>query len=591
MVVPLSGTSIRLLSGVPFSNDYKHTRWFDTKSEQTTHFLARPRIQSIEQVNFQKIEGRHFFASNANINELWNANYFMFKNPSSHIDKWFYAFVTELEYINRSCTHVYFEIDVLQTWMFDMQFKPSYIVREHCDLYKADGTPIVNTVDEGLDYGTEYDIVSAEHFNPPNDLYYLVIVTKSLLHSEGGATPNTIKSSIIGVPQPLCYYIHPIRRDGTSPNVSIGGSNLNITSMSTLLSNIYSQDDAVDNIVSLYITEHIGYTPTGGSGFDFDSSKFSKAMIADGTNENIDTIYVKEMKEFLPYVIDCGKKYDHFKTVRESKLLMYPYCVTILEDFKGNRYEIKNEYLDSQNINVSVRGSLGTSNKVAYTLGAYSTGQTDLTSLEKARISLGSGMINTNPQDISIISDMLSAFLQGNRNSIENQQNSIMWNGVMDAIGGAVGGATSGGGVGAVSGAVGGVISGAGNTVLQLQGIQAKQKDINNTPPSLVKMGGNISFDFGNGYTGFYIIKKQIKNEYIKKLSDFFMMYGYKVNEVKVPNFHTRQSFNYVQTASCHIVGNFNNEDMQKLKSIFDNGITLWHVNDVGNYALENGVR
>lgn len=590
MTVPMSGTDIRLLSGVQFSNDYKNTRWFNNISEQTTHFLARPRIQSLPSVTFQRIEGKQFFASNASIDELWGANYFMFKNPSTHSNKWFYAFVTHLEYKNKTTTWVHFEIDVLQTWLFEMSFKPSYIVREHCDLYKSDGSPVINTVDEGLDYGTEYDVVSATHYKPPNDLYYLVIVTKSLIHNEGDAAANDIKSSVIGIPQPLCYYIHPIRKDGTSPNVSIGGSNVSLTSMTDLLSNIYSQENAVDNIVSLYITEHIGYTPTGGSGFTFDANKFSKASIADGVNQNIETIYVKEMKEFLPHVIDCGGKYSDFKPVRESKLMMYPYCVTILEDFKGNRFELKNEYLDSQNLNVSVRGSLGTSNKVAYTVASYLTGQSGLSSNEKMKVNLGSGFINSNPQDIPIITDMLSAFLQGNRNSVENQQNSIMWNGVMNAIGGAVGGASMGGGIGAIAGAATGVVSGAGNTVLQLQGIQAKQADINNTPPQLVKMGGNISFDFGNDYTGFYVIKKQIKNEYIKKLSDFFMMYGYKVNEVKVPNFHTRKSYNYVQTASCNITGNFNNDDLQKLKSVFDNGITLWHVNEIGDYSLENGV-
>jgi hypothetical protein len=103
-------------------------------------------------------------------------------------------------------------------------------------------------------------------------------------------------------------------------------------------------------------------------------------------------------------------------------------------------------------------------------------------------------------------------------------------------------------------------------------------------------MGSNTAFDYGNDYTGLYIIKKQIKPEYRKKIGDFFNMFGYKVNEVKTPNFHTRQNWNYVQTSSCMILGDFNNEDLQELKSIFDNGITLWHTEDVGNYTLENGV-
>jgi hypothetical protein len=87
-----------------------------------------------------------------------------------------------------------------------------------------------------------------------------------------------------------------------------------------------------------------------------------------------------------------------------------------------------------------------------------------------------------------------------------------------------------------------------------------------------------------------YILKKQIKAEYIKKLEDYFGMFGYKVNEVKLPNFHTREHFNFIQTVDCNISGNFNNDDLQELKNIFDNGITLWHTDDVGNYGLENGV-
>ena len=131
---------------------------------------------------------------------------------------------------------------------------------------------------------------------------------------------------------------------------------------------------------------------------------------------------------------------------------------------------------------------------------------------------------------------------------------------------------------------------GAGNTVLQLQGIQAKQNDIANRPPQISKMGSNTPYDFGHGYQGVFILKKQIKPEYQAMLSDFFNLYGYKVNRVKKPNFHTRRHWNYVQTKNCIILGNFNNDDLIELKSVFDNGITLWHTDDVGNYALENEV-
>jgi hypothetical protein len=277
-------------------------------------------------------------------------------------------------------------------------------------------------------------------------------------------------------------------------------------------------------------------------------------------------------------------KYADYDGVTESKLLMYPYTALSLDDFKGNHVTLKNEYISGNSIVMNVRGSVGTSNKVAYNIDNY-LNQSGTTEFENA-------IVNNSPNDLPILSDYLAAYLQGNRNTIENQKNSIMFNGVTNAIGSTVGGvasALSGNAVGLASSATS-LVQGAGNSVLQLQGIQAKIKDIDNTPATLVKMGGNPYFDYGNNIKGVYVIKKQITPEYQKKLTDFFKMYGYKVNEVKTPNFHTRQSWNYVQTSACNITGNINNEDLRELTQVFDNGITLWHTDDVGNYSLGNEV-
>jgi hypothetical protein len=215
---------------------------------------------------------------------------------------------------------------------------------------------------------------------------------------------------------------------------------------------------------------------------------------------------------------------------------------------------------------------------------------------EKLKASMEYAIINNSPNDISILSDYLSAYLQGNRNTIENQKSAIMWNGTMGSLtGGLVGMAQSthfrtGANPYGVAAAGLEVAKGVGDAVIQLQGIQAKQRDIDNTPAQMVKMGGNSAYDYGNGYTGVFVIRKQITDEYRTILENFFNMFGYKVNKVKIPNFHTRWYWNYVQTSNCNILGNINNEDLDELKKVFDNGITLWHTDDVGNYALENEV-
>ena len=93
--VPLSGTNVRLLSGVPFYNDYKDTRWFDTKAAQTAYFLNRACPKSMQQATFQRFEDKTYISVSAPIDDLRAVNYLMFQNAKTS-DKWFYAFVTKL---------------------------------------------------------------------------------------------------------------------------------------------------------------------------------------------------------------------------------------------------------------------------------------------------------------------------------------------------------------------------------------------------------------------------------------------------------------------------------------------------------------
>ena len=588
--VPISGTSIRLMSGVPFYNDYKDTRWFDNRSQQTSYFNSRNTVHNMGgQNSFQRIEGRHFVKVNKSIDDLWGTNYLTFLNKN----KRFYAFVTKLEYINDGLTHVYFEIDVLQTWLFEMNFKPSYVVREHRKLWNSDGTPVINTIDEGLNYGLEYDVKEVVNVTP-HPFKWLVIASKKPI-----ATGDEYESSVVGIPQPLTYYIVPFFDDDTTPNVYLAnhGTGSPLLEPSKVLKGLYEIETAVNNIVSIYVTDFIGMN------FSYNSS--SKTItFPESSQFEIDRIRFKSGIESILEVKKAtrfsglGKEVSSNKyklnkvdvsNLKESKLLMYPYTVLILDDFKGNRREYKLEYIESKKLRLSWKGSVGTSNFNTIAPSYYNKKENLDMVLD---VSNEDALIVDQSNDIPILSDMLSAYLQGNRNSIENRRSQIQFNSMASLVGqgiGTVASTTSGNYLGTATGLTS-MVQGAGNSVYELQGINAKIRDINNIPPQLQKQGSNTNYNYGNKYNGVYVMIKQIKPEYIKILEDFFHKYGYKTNELKIPNFHTRKSFNYVQTNSCTITGNFNNDDLIKLKSIFDNGITLWHTNDVGNYALNNGV-
>ena len=75
----------------------------------------------------------------------------------------------------------------------------------------------------------------------------------------------------------------------------------------------------------------------------------------------------------------------------------------------------------------------------------------------------------------------------------------------------------------------------------------------------------------------FHVYRMTIKQEYAKIIDHFFSMYGYKVNDVKLPNITGRTNWNFVKTINCNIEGEIPQEDIQKIKEIFNNGVTLWH--------------
>lgn len=54
-------------------------------------------------------------------------NYMRFTSES----KWYYAYVTGIEYVNNHTTLIRYAIDVIQTFLFDVTFLKSYILRQH----------------------------------------------------------------------------------------------------------------------------------------------------------------------------------------------------------------------------------------------------------------------------------------------------------------------------------------------------------------------------------------------------------------------------------------------------------------------------
>lgn len=553
-------TVVRLLSNVPLSLNETNQLWFDTVTAQQTYFSGKV-SRTYNQFTYQRKE-RNYVAVETNAELLYNVNYMMFQN-SNFANKWFYAYVTEIEYKSPNTSWVYYEIDPFQTWLFELNFKQSFIEREHTTRYNADGTPVINTIEEGLNYGGEYKIVDDSTYKNYGDTIFILVTAKDYLHKLPEGLIRPFPENIGNVPQGFFNYIFPISLSGYK---SYTYKNFSLMSWAEFYDKLNQDTAYVGKVVNLTLLDFVPLNVTVDNSnaniTNMDNVTLYNARDDLGLTGSI--LYIND-GTFTPSTINCGNKYASFPNYAESKLLMYPYSYTKVTDMRGNEFDIKNEHITGQNLQFSVRGSIAPQCKTAYEVVNY-----------KDKTNLLDGIINNNVSSMAIIDDYTAAYLQGNQN--------VLMTGaavnVVSSIASIAGNAMVGNVGGAVASGVGGITD-----ILMLN---AKMKDIDNHPSNLRNQGNNYNFDFANRYTGIRVIKYTVTDEYQQILTDFFKMYGYKVNRVKVPNLHTRQSWNYVKTVDCTIVANIPQDDLNSIKQMFNKGITLWHNQDVGNYKLSN---
>lgn len=118
-------TDIRLVKS-PLTLNNKHQLTFANLKTQESYFLSLPYTEDIN-ASYQRKDNVIRF--NRHIDSIINYNYCMYKNDN-YSNKWFYAFITGMRYINNNLTEISIITDVFQTWQFDLIYKQSFIERE-----------------------------------------------------------------------------------------------------------------------------------------------------------------------------------------------------------------------------------------------------------------------------------------------------------------------------------------------------------------------------------------------------------------------------------------------------------------------------
>lgn len=121
-------TNIILLKGVPLDNTYSDTIYFADATTQYNHFISYTNMM-FPANTYQRVN-KGTLRVQVKADDIYDYNYLMFRN-ASYGTKWFYAFINKVNYINDNTSEIEYELDVIQTWLFEAVLEPSYIEREH----------------------------------------------------------------------------------------------------------------------------------------------------------------------------------------------------------------------------------------------------------------------------------------------------------------------------------------------------------------------------------------------------------------------------------------------------------------------------
>ena len=281
----------------------------------------------------------------------------------------------------------------------------------------------------------------------------------------------------------------------------------------------------------------------------------------------------------------------------ESRLYNYPYMFAFITDHLNPPMEVKYHLCQANKNTLKVKNSI--SDRCSY--GIYVDGyKNDNNGTLEA-------MISTDAHEIPCSSNAYNSWVASNKNQINQniknlQMTTMLQNqgvaqqtivGGVQNIVGTIGSFLNGdltGGINSGISTIGSALNSQNQVALNNRNIQnsiqnamAQANDMRSIPNSIISMGSDVFYGLVNGEYGLYMYRYGLNIEMYKKLGDYFAMYGYKQNKILIPNIRNRYYYNYIKTVGANLKSNnIPRSHFEQLKSIFDNGVTIWHIDREG---------
>ena len=592
-------STIWLLSGINLEPSYTHTLFcqdFSTvalsRNAQFNAFTTAAYLKyTLTNYSYQRRE-RNYIRVKKKIEDLYDCNYMIFKN-TSYEDRYFYAFITNAKYINDNTTELTYEIDVMQTWWFDYTLNQCFVERETSATDEIGDNLLPEPVSIG-EYVYERKSYAPISRTKTSSLPYILLCVSSDPTQQTGisAAKGTFEG---GTYQGVGYRYYSCASADLQDTIN------KITDYLNTLA-IFNRTNTVINMIMV----PNGLIPSGAVDGNNTSSTYTPQSYAGSIiNATIATYDNVDLGMYHTYGRGTGAW-----TPKNNKLFTYPYCFFIGTNNQGTTIEYKYEYFSSP---VSFRMVCDFSPNPTVAMIPINYMQEVVDAEEDFSHAL---TITNFPQCSWATNDLVAKMIQATMGlataATLRKHVPLLYQGEHEG-GGRIGKQFS-----FNESYQGKRLSGNENWVTTEDAYEGQRyggtiksgladgavkqlgKDFVRTASAIgytllnshiINSSGNGNILQASGNFEFAFKEVHIRTDFAKVIDDFFTMYGYQTNRIKVPNRNARPFWTYTKTTNCTIDGKMPMEDAEKIQDIYNNGITFWTaLSNIGNYSLNNGV-
>ena len=600
---------IHLLKNVPLSSDYINTFWFNSDTEQYQWFQNNYANATFQNTSYQR-KNRGWLRVEATYSQVYQVSYMMWRNapataypPSSstivrpgYENKWWYAFVDKVDYINDKCVEIHYTLDVIQSYMFDVQFEDTFVERI-CTRTDAVGD---NLIDEGLPIG-EYTYSTGEQLTfaeegvtTPSafkalgeDMHPIIAATVNIDYDDSTADNvyTTTQASNNGMIAG-CLMLDPyheanygqteqraVRRWLKGLPGAKEGAILGIVMCPDIMSQITSAN--VDGPSRKLFTRDIsrpqtlnGYYPRNNKLYTFpynamqvvssdgSSMTFAWELFGDSPSFALNFVYTFPIQGIL-YPTDTYKG-GSIKSLTTLPLPTLPTCSWSNDTYKAwaamNSGFIATSVAGSV-VDAAVRvGDIAHSTEMGGTQ-AYNRGMSSMLAANSAQ-----GIVGISGYQVSELQDLTQA---GRRQ------------GLLEGLGEN--------------------LVGISNDILNVTNQLIKVHNAKILPDAFNGSATNLATAVTAQRYGFFWQQVCVREDYARQLDDYFTMFGYKVNRIMTISktlLNNRTRFTYIKTMNMDVGGLIPADDKETFCAVFNKGIRFWYdKTSVGNYTSANNPR